>query len=202
VFPALLISMMVAGQTRPEPKADTIEITTYFATQLPPGPRAPVCVTGLTGTVGEVKSVYLVPGHEEKHDLWKTVIVIPKERASSIPSDSVVYLKLLPANDKCSATSEPFVEIDTTESAAALDQFERTGHECTPNSGCNPAPSGPPIRDQAVLRGEVYYSAEVGYLTPPAPWWRRLFQHGGYIALIIALALLVLGYRKVRPFGK
>jgi hypothetical protein len=196
----LLIPGQLQAGTPAEP--DNIEVTAYFGTQLPPGPGAPVCLTGFAGTIGKVKNVHLVAGHEAGHDLWETLIAIEKRHAPKIPADSVAFLKLFPVTGTCTASSEPFIEIDTTLSAAALGWGKKTGYVCGAKNGCNPAPSGPPIGDRAVLKAEVYYSAEVGYMVPP-PWWRKAIQWAVYPVLIVGAALvIVLAGRRVRPPSK
>ena len=61
-----------------------------FETQGPPGVGAPVCLTGVVGTIGNVKSVRLLPGHEIAHDLWRVVIEINRD-APGITTGSVAY---------------------------------------------------------------------------------------------------------------
>jgi hypothetical protein len=54
-----------------------------------------------------------------------------------------------------------------------------------------------PIAYRTVLKGEVTYSAEIGYFLPPKPWWQGaglvVMGYGIYIELIGGVVILVGG---------
>jgi hypothetical protein len=56
---------------------DSIQVTTYFETQTPPGENAPVCLTNRLDPVGKVQNVRPVPEHTQYHDRWEVGMGIP-----------------------------------------------------------------------------------------------------------------------------
>jgi hypothetical protein len=68
---------------------DAVELITYFRTQLPPGKDMPVCLIGGTTPIGTIKSVDLVPHHDEYYEAWKVVMEINEPDARGITADSV-----------------------------------------------------------------------------------------------------------------
>jgi len=132
----LLIPLRLTSQTANEP--DSVEVMTYFRTQLPPNRGAAVCLTGGTEPIGKINSVRLLPHHDEYHDAWEAVMEIYKRDALAITTDSI-------------ADANPYGNCGVS---------------------INVIGAGPPIAYHTVLKGEVTYSAEIGYMVPSKPWWQ------------------------------
>lgn len=151
---------------QPGGKQNTIEVVTYLRTQLPPREGAPVCLTGGVETIGRIKRVHLLPGHADTHDAWELIMEISGRDAAGITTDSIVYARspeYHEANRNCGSSSHDlFLDI-------------------------NAIGAGPAIANHAVLKGEVTYSAEIGYVASP-PWWRRV----SYVAAIGGVVLLLI----------
>jgi hypothetical protein len=135
-FALLLIPPRLTSQTTKE--ANSIEVTTYFRTQLPPNQGAAVCLIGGEQPIGNIHSVRLMPYHDEYHDAWEAVMEINERDALAITTDSIA--------------------------------------EANPNGKCgisiNVIGAGVPIAYHTVLKGEVTYFAEMGFMVPPKPWWQ------------------------------
>jgi|HubBroStandDraft_5_1064220.scaffolds.fasta_scaffold133372_2 hypothetical protein len=200
-IPALAVSMFlvtflgshrVQGAVEP----DSVEVLTYLGTQAPPGVGASVCLTGRAGAAGYVSSVRLLPGHESGHDLWEVVMELATREASKVSTDSVVYAMIRPEADPiCPTFPGPFLEI----------------HSATPSFHT-------PIKNRIVLKSEVTYFAEIGYMLP-RPWARRAIDSitnfvaidigviyiellGGGVIFIVGVATLVVFARRKALLGR
>jgi hypothetical protein len=146
---ASLLVVLVSPSTKAQGTLDpgSIEVTAYFETQLPPRVGAPVCLTGGDEPIGKVSRVNLLPRHDQYHDGWEVVMKINKREAGGITSDSIVSARPPEADRDCGGSREVFLDV-------------------------NVLGGGSPIRDHAVLNGEVAYFAEIAYMVP-RPWWQR-----------------------------
>jgi hypothetical protein len=174
VLAFLLIPLGSTSQTASEP--GRIEVATYLRTQLPPVEGAPVCLTGGVDVIGRVKSVHLLPAHAEYHDAWEVIMEINGRDASGITTDSVVY-----------ARSPEYPE-------AARNCGGAPGHALFLD--INVIDAGQPIANHAVLRGEVTYLAEIAYMVPPKPWWRKVINWALYVIAIGLAAILIFLLRR------
>jgi len=155
---------------------DSIQVTTYFDTQAPPEEGAPVYLTNVVGPVGKIQNIRLVPEHAQYHDRWEVVMALNAREVSKVRTDSVVYLKMPDPNQSSGGGSRaPFLEIDAGRPTSQL------------------------ITNHAVLKGQVTYFAEIGWIRPPEPWWRKVTVWAFYLAVIGAVAVLVVLGRRRAP---
>ena len=89
------------------------------------------------------------------------------------PIGNINSVRLVPHHDEYHEAWEAVTEINQ------LDAFAVTADsiaEAHPYENCgitiNVIGAGPPIAYHTVLRGEVTYLAEIGYMIPPKPWWQ------------------------------
>ncbi len=152
---------------------DSIQVTTYFETQTPPGENAPVCLTNRLDPVGQVQNVRLVPEHAQYHDRWEVGMALKASEVSKVRTDSIVYLKVPDPNQSCGgAIRALYLEIDAGTPASKL------------------------ITNHAVLKGQFTYFAEIGWPRPSEPWWRKMTVWGVCLAVIGVAAVLVVRARR------
>jgi hypothetical protein len=145
---------------------DSVQVTTFFDTQAPPGEGAPVYLQNVVGPVGKIQNVRLVPEHSQYHDRWEVVMGLNPQEVSRVRTDSVVYLKMPDPNQNHNGRSKaPYLEIDAEEN---LGQF---------------------ITNHAVLRGQVTYFAEIGWMLPRVPWWRKVTIRPFCLPVIVIIAV-------------
>jgi len=171
-----LIPLPLTSQAANQPSG--VEVIAYFRTALPPNQGESVCLTGGAKPIGTIRSVRLLPHHDEYHDAWEAIMEINKDDALAITADSI-------------AQANPF------ETCGIL---------------INVTGTGPPIAYHTVLKGEVSYSAEIGYMIPPKHWWQPAVDFlamdigiiwvevvGGPILVVGAIMILITCAHRKRP---